>query len=407
MELFKDKEHCCGCRVCEQICPQSAITMQMDECGFLYPMIDSQKCIDCGLCLKKCSFQNGYKKRKEFEPARSYAARHKEMGTMMKSRSGGAFTAVSDQILMSGGVVYGAGYDSEDRLFRVIHKRAETQEQRNEFRGSKYVQSDLGDVFCQIKKDLAAGKSVLFSGTGCQVGALHTYLGKEYDQLLTVDIVCHGVPSPKIWEDFLKMREQENGGIITSVDFRDKVHYGWKAHRETVWVNEKRISSRLYSKLFYLDVATRPSCFRCIYANKNRPGDITIADFWGHEDAVPGFNADNKGVSLVMVNTQKGYDIWEKAEKDMEIIDCTGYPFRHTNMKRPTKRPDNYEEFWEDYQQFGFDFVIKKYCDYEVGTKAQEISKKAENQTFFGIIKRDKYYLKLKALLKNVKKRFF
>lgn len=406
MELQKDQGQCCGCRTCEHVCPKSAITMVTDDHGFLYPQIDPQKCVDCGLCLKKCAFQSGYKKRIEFDPVYGYAARHKDMDILMKSRSGGAFTAVTDQILADGGVIYGAGYDEEAGFFKVIHKRAETKEERNELRGSKYVQSDLGDVFLQVKKDLTDGRKVLFSGTGCQVGALHTYLGKEYDNLLTIDIVCHGVPSPRVWEDFLKMREKERGGKITAVDFRDKVHFGWKAHRESVWVNNKRVSSRLYTKVFYLDTALRPSCFQCAYANRNRPGDMTIADFWGHEDAVPGFNEDNKGVSLVMVNTGKGYAVWEAAAKDMDVIDCTGYPFRHTNMKRPTKRPDNYDEFWQDYQENGFDFIMKKYCDYDVKVsdgKKSSSSEKAQKASAEKAPAEKTLTENIKAVLRKIK----
>ena len=373
MELVKDPGKCCGCRTCEHVCPKSAITMKEDAHGFLYPQIDHDKCIDCGLCLKKCAFQSGYPQRKEFEPVYGYAARHKNQDIMMGSRSGGAFTAISDRILEQGGVIYGAGYDEKKKYFKVIHKAAVTAEQRDEFRGSKYVQSDLGNVFVQLKDNLESGKWVLFSGTGCQVGALHKYLGKEYDRLITVDIVCHGVPSPKFWSDFLRMRERDEGGHITGADFRDKKKFGWKAHRETVWVGEKEISSRLYTKVFYLDTAARPSCFECVYANRNRVGDITIADFWGHEQAVPGFAEDNRGVSLVMVNTEKGKKIWEKAREDMEVIDCTGYPYRHVNMKHPTARPDNYDEFWDDYLTEGFDSVMKKYCGYEVVTHGQRV----------------------------------
>ncbi|MGI6007456.1 MAG: Coenzyme F420 hydrogenase/dehydrogenase, beta subunit C-terminal domain [Ruminococcus sp.] len=375
MELVKDPGKCCGCRTCEYVCTQGAITMAEDDHGFLYPQINQNKCVNCGLCLKTCAFQSGYPRRKEYEPAFGYAARHKDRNIMMNSRSGGAFTALSDRILEKKGIIYGAGYDDREKFFKVVHKAAETPEQRDEFRGSKYVQSDLGDVFIRLKKNLEEGRWVLFSGTGCQVGALHKFLGKEYDRLITVDIVCHGVPSPRFWADFLKMREREEGGHITDVDFRDKKNFGWKAHRETVTVGKKEISSRLYTKVFYLDTAARPSCFECIYANRDRVGDITIADFWGHEQAVPGFGEDNRGVSLVMVNTSKGRGIWEKAREDMEVIECTGYPYRHTNMKHPTRRPDNYDEFWEDYLTRGFDYIMKKYCGYDVVTHNQRLKR--------------------------------
>lgn len=365
MELVKDPGKCCGCGACEQVCPKSAITMQEDEHGFLYPQIDGAKCVDCGLCLKTCAFQSGYPTRKEYDPPFGYAARHKDPEILMNSRSGGAFTAISDQILKMGGVIYGVGY--EGRGYRkVVHKRAQTARERDEFCGSKYVQSDMRQVYRQVKQDLQDGRWVLFTGTGCQTGALHKFLGKEYDRLLTMDLVCYGVPSPKVWRDFLDMREREERRRISAVDFRDKKKFGWKTHRETITVGKKEISSRLYTKIFIKALATRPSCFECVYVNQNRVGDITIADFWGHEEAVPGFAQDDRGVSLVMVNTEKGKQIWEMARDDLDVEECTGYPYRHSRMQTPTAKPKQYDEFWQDYRDRGFDYIMKKYCGYDV-----------------------------------------
>ena len=365
MELVKDPGKCCGCGACEQVCPKSAITMQEDEHGFLYPQIDGAKCVDCGLCLKTCAFQSGYPTRKEYDPPFGYAARHKDPEILMNSRSGGAFTAISDQILKMGGVIYGVGY--EGRGYRkVVHKRAQTARERDEFCGSKYVQSDMRQVYRQVKQDLQDGCWVLFTGTGCQTGALHKFLGKEYDRLLTMDLVCYGVPSPKVWRDFLDMREREERRRISAVDFRDKKKFGWKTHRETITVGKKEISSRLYTKIFIKALATRPSCFECVYVNQNRVGDITIADFWGHEEAVPGFAQDDRGVSLVMVNTEKGKQIWEMARDDLDVEECTGYPYRHSRMQTPTAKPKQYDEFWQDYRDRGFDYIMKKYCGYDV-----------------------------------------
>lgn len=365
MELVKDPGKCCGCGACEQVCPKSAITMQEDEHGFLYPQIDGAKCVDCGLCLKTCAFQSGYPTRKEYDPPFGYAARHKDPEILMNSRSGGAFTAISDQILKMGGVIYGVGY--EGRGYRkVVHKRAQTARERDEFCGSKYVQSDMRQVYRQVKQDLQDGRWVLFTGTGCQTGALHKFLGKEYARLLTMDLVCYGVPSPKVWRDFLDMREREERRRISAVDFRDKKKFGWKTHRETITVGKKKISSRLYTKIFIKALATRPSCFECVYVNQNRVGDITIADFWGHEEAVPGFAQDDRGVSLVMVNTEKGKQIWEMARDDLDVEECTGYPYRHSRMQTPTAKPKQYDEFWQDYRDRGFDYIMKKYCGYDV-----------------------------------------
>ena len=371
MELLKSKQDCCGCRTCEKVCPKQAITMVEDECGFLYPQISPEKCIDCGLCLKKCAFQSGYKTRKEFEPFYGYGARHKLEKTYMHSRSGGTFVAISSLILEQKGAVYGAGYSQENDFHRIIHKRATTKHARNEFCGSKYVQSDLADTFPSIKSDLESGLPVLFSGTGCQVGALHTYLGKEYDNLYTIDIVCHGAPSPKIWSDYLDMREKEYQGKVTGVNFRNKKTHGWKKHRELIKIGDQKIDSRVYTNLFYKELVSRPSCYQCIYANTNRPGDITIADFWGHEKAIPDKWDDDKGISLVLVNTKQGMHIWEKAREQMEWVDCTGYPFRHQNMKRPTKKSELYDAFWSDYTSNGFEYCVKKYLNYTPKTPSE------------------------------------
>lgn len=365
MELVKQKAKCCGCRTCEHVCPKAAITMERDEKGFFYPVIDEQRCVNCGLCLKKCAFQSGSLKRKEFDPFYGYAARHKDMSTMMESRSGGAFTAISDVTLSQGGSVYGAGFDKESRFSRVIHKKAVTSDERNEFRGSKYIQSDLNTVFPEIKRELAEGRQVLFTGVGCQVGALHAYLGKEYDNLLTVDILCHGVVSPKVWADLLKMRELELDGKVSNADFRDKKKNGWKGNGESIWIEKKKYSSRLFSKIYSKALGYRPSCHQCQYTNQDRAGDITIGDFWGIENAVPEFGADNKGVSLVLVNTSKGKKIWEIAAKEMDVVETTGYPYRHTAMKVPTRFSAEEEAFWKDYNEKGFVYVMKKYCNYE------------------------------------------
>lgn len=193
--------NCCGCTACASICNHNAITMQPDALGFLYPVVDENKCTDCGLCENVCAFNNNYDRSQNLPQPIAYAARHKDMHEVETSRSGAAFIAISDWILEQGGVVYGAGYTDH---FRVVHKRAVTKEERKEFKGSKYVQSDLNTVFRSIKQDLKQGLIVLFSGTPCQTSGLASYIGKYLrDNLYLIDIVCHGVPSPYIWRDYL------------------------------------------------------------------------------------------------------------------------------------------------------------------------------------------------------------
>ncbi|MDE7424290.1 MAG: Coenzyme F420 hydrogenase/dehydrogenase, beta subunit C-terminal domain [Lachnospiraceae bacterium] len=364
MDLIIDKGKCCGCSACMSICPKDAITMQPDKEGFLYPHINDELCVNCGLCKKVCTFQNGYDKEKSAAVPAGYAIKHKDEDIRANSRSGGMFTALSDYVLDTlGGVVYGAGYGDH---FKVIHKCAHTKEERNEFRGSKYVQSDMNGCFREIKEHLKNNETVLFSGTACQTAALRQYCGEKLEKnLYLVDIVCHGVPSPMIWQDFLKMREKEFHGKIEKVNFRNKLQFGWNAHHETIVIKGNELSSRIFAKLFSKAAIYRPSCYQCIYTNKQRPSDVTLADFWGHEKAVPGFHTDNKGLSLVLGNTEKGRKWIESVLDKVDYIDVTGYPYRHTNMKRPTTRPENREQVWAEYFDKGFVYVAKKYADHE------------------------------------------
>ena len=377
MDLVKKKKDCCGCRTCENVCPEDAIQMEADACGFLYPKIDLEKCVDCGLCLKKCAFQSGCQKRREFEPSYAYGVRHKKEQVYMNSRSGGAFTALSNYVLGKSGVVYGAGFDSERQPFYVKHMGAVTKKERNRQRGSKYVQSDLSSVFSELKEKLDQGQTVLFSGTGCQVGALYAYLPKEYENLYTVDIICHGVASPKVWEDFLHMREAEKGGKAERANFRNKKKYGWKAHKETVVIDGKPYTSRIYARLFRRHII-RESCFQCIYANKERTGDVTIGDFWEHEKAIPDIWNDDKGISLVLVNNSHGRKLWEGCRHEVDEVEVTGYEFQHGRLCRPVEPPEDYAQFWEDYKREGFVYCAEKYSGHkaeqpETDTKEEEV----------------------------------
>ena len=226
-----NKADCCGCTACASVCTHNAITMQPDAMGFLYPVVDAAKCVDCGLCEKVCAFNDHYDTSLNLPQPQAYAARHKDMAEVETSRSGAAFIAISDYILENGGVVYGAGYADH---FRVVHKRATTKEERDEFKGSKYVQSDLRGVFRQVRQDLKDGLTVLFSGTPCQTSGLNSYVGKKLrERLVLVDIVCHGVPGPYIWRDYIAYLEKKQGAEICWVNFRDKQEFGWAAHKET------------------------------------------------------------------------------------------------------------------------------------------------------------------------------
>ncbi len=357
---IKDKSACCGCTACASICTHDAITMQPNAMGFLYPVVDKDKCVNCGLCEKVCAFNDHYDISLNLSKPDTYAARHKDMSEVETSRSGAAFIAISDYVLENGGVVYGAGYADH---FRVVHKRATTKVERNEFKGSKYVQSDLGNVFRQVKKDLKDGLIVLFSGTPCQTAGLNSYIGKKLrEHLILIDIVCHGVPGPNLWQDYLAYLEKKQGDEICWVNFRDKQAFGWTAHKET-FKFVKGGGKMSFTYLFYKHIMFRPSCGKCHFANTKRPSDITLADFWGWEKTDPNINKDDKGVSLILVNTEKGRDIFNAVKDRMTIIpakleDCLQPNLQHPSVPHPDK-----DKFEQDYAEHGFVYVAQRYGD--------------------------------------------
>ena len=302
-----------------------------------------------------------------------YAVKHKDEATRAASRSGGVFTALSDQVLVSGGVVYGCVLTDE---FDAVHIRADSTEERNRMRGSKYIQSKLNDTLKNVKMDLDMKKKVLFSGTSCQVAGLKRYLGREYDNLLCVDIVCHGVPSIKAWKAYLHWQEKKNHAKVTSVDFRNKKDFGWHDHVETLYFESgKSTNSHVFRNLFYGHAVLRPSCYECPYKSVIHPGDITIADYWGIEKAAPEFD-DNKGVSLVLVNNEIGEGIFEEVKdrlswKQTKLEDSLQAP-----LKAPFPKPDNRAQFWSDFQNKPFEYVAKKYGGIGLENAVKTLSRK-------------------------------
>lgn len=366
-QLFSKKEDCCGCAVCQTVCSQKAIAMVEDKEGFRYPAIDMEKCVNCGACVRICAFKDPAYVKNEFERPICYGVKHKSSKVVENSRSGGIFTALSDEILAEGGVVYGCAFDEN---YQAVHMRATTIDDRNKFRGSKYTQSRTDGIFALVKEDLINGKKVLFSGTSCQVAALKKYLKDiNTDALLLVDIVCHGVPSPLVWSDYLNYMAKKYKGKITSVDFRNKKDFGWSEHVESIWVNGKQHNSRVFTTLFYAHNILRPSCYVCPYKNTIHPGDITIADFWGFQKAVPDFK-DDKGVSLVLINNQKGSDSFNMVldmviAHSVEIENAMQPP-----LKESFARPNDRDSFWKDYLgHYDLDYIIKKYCSKTIKEK--------------------------------------
>lgn len=352
---------CCGCTACASVCVHNAITMQPDALGFLYPVVDKDKCTDCGLCEKVCAFNDNYDTSLNLPRPEAYAARHKDMSEVETSRSGAAFIAISDWILKHDGVVYGAGYADH---FRVVHKRATTKEERNEFKGSKYVQSDLTGVFRQVKQDLKGGKIVLFSGTPCQTSGLNSYVGKKLrENLYLLDIVCHGVPGPKLWDSYLCYLEKEQGDKISWVNFRDKQAYGWAAHHETFKFVNGGGDKMSFTYSFYQHITFRYSCGKCHFCNTRRPSDITIADYWGWQKTDPNINKDDKGVSLVFVNTEKGRRLFEAVKNDLDFIPAKIENCIQPNLQHPSEIHPKRMDFERDFAKHGFKYVMYHYGD--------------------------------------------
>lgn len=359
-----DPSQCCGCTACAAACAHDAISMCPDSLGFMYPVVDPLKCVNCGLCEKVCAFNDDYDKTLNLSQPLAYGARHKDMNEVATSRSGAAFIAISDYILENGGVVYGAGYTDH---FRVVHKRAVTKEERNEFKGSKYVQSDLTGVFRQVKQDLKAGLVVLFSGTPCQTAGLNSYVGRRLrENLYLVDIVCHGVPAPHIWRDYLTYLEKKRGAEIVHVDFREKTQSGWHTHKEAFkyGASEDGLEIRKsYTYLFCKRIMFRHSCGQCKYTNLQRPSDITIADFWGWQKTDPTINADNKGLSLVLCNTDKGKQLFDIVKESMIVLPAKIENCMQPNLMHPSEIHPHRRAFERDYARKGFVYIVKKYGD--------------------------------------------
>lgn len=353
------KSQCSGCTACVSVCKHNAISMEPDNLGFLFPKIDTQLCVNCGLCDKVCAFNENYDTSSNFDTPQPYAARQKNISEVLKSQSGGIFAALSDIILECGGVIYGAAFDS---TFKIIHKRAIDKIQRDEFRGSKYVQSNISGIFKQVETDLLKGLYVLFSGTPCQVAGIKSYLQLHKvncSTLLTCDLICHGVSSPKIWIDYLRYIEQTKNAKITCVNFRDK-RFGWASHIESFKLGNNQYISNSYK--FYQNITFRHSCNVCPYSNLRRPGDITLGDFWGYKNLDSDINADNNGISLIFVNTKKGDNILKRIYDKIFLQPVLLNKCIQPNLTHPTPIHPLRNQFEKDYIVLGFKKTMEKYA---------------------------------------------
>lgn len=357
MITIANKNECSGCTACMASCPRNAISMIADDNGFQYPSVNSEACIDCSICDKACPFQ---KPLKTPETREAYAIKHKDQEVLKNSTSGGIFTAVSDYVLNEKGIIYGAAFDD---TMTVRHIRATTPEQRDAMRGSKYVQSELGDVFRQVKQDLDNEKTVLFTGTPCQISGLKNYIKGNDSRLICLDLICHGVPSPLVYREHLKLLSKKLKAKITDYKFRPK-KWGWHVHKEIVYINQREYHSTPYTdlwrSLYYSRIVTRPSCNNCPFSSLDRPGDISIGDCRGIDKIAPEFGSFD-GVTLAIINSEKGRKILEAVQ---DSILCQ--PLRIEDVMQPplcrTSAPNKQSEaFFDDVQKYGYPKAIKNH----------------------------------------------
>lgn len=362
--LTKDSSDCCFCRACEHVCAKKAISFSADEEGFSYPVVDESLCIDCGLCQKVCPMQEPQKVLKE--EGKAYAFQLKDKTLLSTSSSGGAFIAIASSVLKKGGVVYGAAWEGKT----VFHRRVDESGDIHVLMGSKYVQSDTGNTYIQVKEDLTNGKIVYYTGTPCQIAGLKLFLRREYDNLITSDLICHGTPSPKMLEETISHIEKRMNSTFLGYDFRDKKIKGWacsssssyrKPNGRICYLKHSR-EMEAYFTAFMAGHMMRMNCYHCPFATYQRVGDLTIADYWGVKKLHPEFPNPSVGMSLILVNTEKGQQIYKVISKEnfTHEVDLHEAAVLNKNLRQPTEycpeRETSYHLAFTDYEGF-----LKKY----------------------------------------------
>lgn len=363
--LVEDKAQCSGCTACYNVCPTKAICMKMDEKGFLYPKIDENLCINCRLCVNVCDFRTRTNIKKKYS---IYACKNKDENEVSSSRSGAVFPAICKYVINNNGIVFGC---TKNRENNVYHIQIDKYEDVIKLKGSKYVQSDIKNTFTECMNYLQSDRLCLFSGTPCQIHGLLKFLKVKkvnIDKLITCDIVCHGVPSEKVWKEYICELEKKYDSRIIESNFRNKNKFGWKSHIESFTLeNGVTIYSKKFSDLYYSHCILRESCFNCKYTTLYRDSDFTIGDCWGVEKVSNSFD-DDKGTSLLLINTKKGYIIFNQIKDLLNFIEIDDISkVNQNNLLKPTKKPIYYDEFWNFFikKMGNRNFYVSKIVDFE------------------------------------------
>ncbi|MBP3626430.1 MAG: Coenzyme F420 hydrogenase/dehydrogenase, beta subunit C-terminal domain [Clostridia bacterium] len=384
-----EKHNCCGCGSCALSCPKNCISMQEDAEGFLYPLINAATCINCGLCEKKCPILSKEEPESRTSLPKTFAVINKDEYIRSESSSGGVFTLLAEEILSREGIVYGASF-SED-FKSVQHIFVEKSEDLKNLRGSKYLQSNIGNTYKQTKIFLEEGRPVLFSGTPCQIAGLYTFLGKQFDNLYTADFICHGVPSPLVWRKYVDFRNSRVSSQPYEVSFKHKNPSWQKYSLKFVFRNNKKyiknIFDDLYLQGFLSDLFLRPSCYNCHFKGLARPSDISLADFWGIEKINPNMD-DKKGTSLLFINSLKGTDLFDSIKEKTiyeptnlhEAVSYNGAAVSSASL------PKERGAFFEFFQVNSISKTLKTFClpplKVRIKRKLYFIKEKLKNSLF-------------------------
>lgn len=359
----ENRNLCCGCEACKEICPVNCITMEYDSEGFLFPVVDKEKCINCNKCVNVCSIFSERKNLNEkIKNTEVFAAWNKDEKIRKESSSGGIFSLLAENTLNNNGIVIGAMFNENNV---VEHNFVNNIKDLYKLRGSKYVQSSTNGMYSLTKKYLEEGKEVLYSGTPCQIEGLYKFLNKKYENLITCGIVCHSVPSPQIFSDYLKYLESKYKSKAKNIFFRKKTK-GWRNSNFCVEFENKNIfEESIYKNYFFQGFGSclysRRSCYSCKYKLNS---DIIIGDFWGIELSKPEID-DNKGISLVVSTSEKGKETLKKIENKSEyfISNLENAILKNPNILNPSYENSARKDFYSDYNRLGFEGIINKYLE--------------------------------------------